>query len=91
MKDMKELSSTAIEMIDTSHKLSTVKDRDEIIKVISKNKMPISEAMLDFQEKYGGLSYKFSELSNKGYIFDLFYYDRDFKSYELRYCQKYEG
>lgn len=84
------LSSSANEMLHFAGKKNAINNRAEIIEILKKNELPISDAVVNLQEKYGGISYRFSDVSLKGFEIDIFDYDQERKFNKVRYTQKYQ-
>ncbi len=90
MNYINELSSSANEMLHSACKKNTINNKAEIIEILKTNDLPISDAVVNLQAKYGGISYRFSDISLKGFEIDLFDYDPERKLYKVRYTQKFQ-
>jgi hypothetical protein len=73
-----DLSAHAKKMVNSCNKRDTVKGK-AIIDMLRKCNQPISEAIINFQQKYGGLSCRFRRMPAGGsiyakdFVLDLFY------------------
>ncbi|MCM3698046.1 hypothetical protein [Paenibacillus macerans] len=64
------LSGIVKEFIRLCPRRETVRDRTEVAQVLRQNGIPAFEALLDFQEKYGGMQHEFGGLKDQRFVLD---------------------
>ncbi len=64
------LSGIVKEFIRQCPRRETVRDRTEVAQVLRQNGIPVFEALLDFQEQYGGMHYEFGGLKDQSIVLD---------------------
>ncbi|RRJ66229.1 hypothetical protein EHV15_27410 [Paenibacillus oralis] len=64
------LSGIVKEFIRQCPRRETVRNRIEVAQTLRQNGIPVFEALLDFQEKYGGMFYEFGGLKDQSFVLD---------------------
>lgn len=65
------LSTRAKEWIQLCDRRTTTTDSQTVKRVLQQNRIPVFQALLDFQESFGGLSYSFGSWLNHSWTFDV--------------------
>ncbi|WP_146259567.1 hypothetical protein [Paenibacillus dendritiformis] len=65
------LSKRANEWIQLCDRRTTTRDSQTVKRMLKQNGVPVFQALLDFQESYGGLSYFFGSWLNNSWTFDV--------------------
>lgn len=71
MPDGDKLSETAKAFIRQCTRRETITDREQVRKILQQKGIPAFDALLDVQEKYGGLSYSFGGEIDNRFCIDL--------------------
>lgn len=64
------LSGIVKEFIRKCPSRETVRNRIEVATTLRQNGIPVFEALLDFQEKYGGMQHEFGGLKDQSFVLD---------------------
>ncbi|MBW5467108.1 hypothetical protein GPJ61_04365 [Brevibacillus formosus] len=93
MPDGDKLSETAKAFIRQCTRRNTITDRERVRKILQQMGIPAFDALLDVQEKYGGLSYSFGGEIDNSFCIDLWgsFAHRDGEERRIPEVLNYEG
>ncbi|NTU18758.1 hypothetical protein HPY28_00295 [Brevibacillus sp. HB1.2] len=93
MPDGDKLSETAKAFIRQCTRRETITDREQVKKILQQHGIPAFNALLDVQEKYGGLSYSFGGEIDNSFCIDIWgdFAHRDGEECRLPAVLNYEG
>ncbi|MGG4444762.1 hypothetical protein [Brevibacillus fortis] len=93
MPESDKLSETAKAFIQQCTRRATITDREQVKKILQQNGIQAFDALLDVQEKYGGLSYSFGGEIDNSFCIDLWgdFAHRDGEEHRLPEVLNHEG
>ncbi|UIO40061.1 hypothetical protein LOY85_14640 [Brevibacillus brevis] len=93
MPDGDKLSETAKAFVQQCTRRETITDREQVKKILQQKGIPAFDALLDVQEKYGGLSYSFGGEIDNRFCIDLWgsFAHRDGEERRIPEVLNYEG